>query len=143
MGFKTKIRFLALGIVRKENYLFLSEGFDSVKNETFYRAMGGGVEFGETSREALVREFQEEISVELTNIQYLGCLESVFTFNGKQGHEIIQLYECDFVDKKFYELESLTFKEKDKEKTALWVDLGKCKSGELRVVPEQFIDYVN
>ncbi len=80
MGFKTKIRFLALGIVRKENYLFLSQGFDSVKNETFYRAMGGGVEFGETSREALVREFQEEISAELTNIQYLGCLEKRFYF---------------------------------------------------------------
>jgi len=47
------------------------------------------------------------------------------------------------VDKKFYELESLTFKEKDKEKTALWVDWEKCKSGELRVVPEQFLDYVN
>ena len=142
MGFKTKIRFLVLGIVRKENRLFLSQGFDSIKGETFYRAMGGGVEFGETSREALVREFQEEIRAELTNIQYLGCLESIFTFNQKQGHEIIQLYDCDFVDKRFYELESLTFKEKEREKTALWVDLEKCKSGELKVVPEQFLDYV-
>jgi len=41
--------------------------------------MGGGVDFGETSRDALQREFQEEIQAELTNIRHLGCLENLFT----------------------------------------------------------------
>ena len=96
-----EIRVLALGLIRDGERIFISEGYDPVKQQTFYRAMGGGVEFGETSLEALGREFQEEVQAELKNIRYLGCLENIFTFNGKSGHEIIQLYECDFVDNRF------------------------------------------
>ncbi|HEY9296368.1 MAG TPA: NUDIX domain-containing protein, partial [Phormidium sp.] len=93
-----KIRVLALGIIRdSRDRVFLSQGFDPEKGENFYRAMGGGVDFGETSEETLKREFDEEIQAELTNIKYLDCLESIFTFNGKQGHEILFVYECDFV----------------------------------------------
>ncbi|KAB8317202.1 NUDIX hydrolase [Tolypothrix campylonemoides VB511288] len=136
-----EIRVLALGLIRDGNRIFVSEGYDPVKQQTFYRAMGGGVDFGETSLEALKREFQEEIQAELTNIRYLGCLENIFTFNGQSGHEIIQLFESDFVDPKFYQLDKLDFSEGERQKTALWVDINRFKSGELRLVPEQFLDY--
>ncbi|BAZ26034.1 NUDIX hydrolase [Kalymmatonema gypsitolerans NIES-4073] len=144
-----EIRVLALGLIRDGKYakrtlrerIFVSEGYDPVKQQTFYRAMGGGVDFGETSLEALKREFQEEIQAELTNIRYLGCLENIFTFNGQSGHEIIQLFESDFVDPKFYQLDKLDFSEGERQKTALWVDINRFKSGELRLVPEQFLDY--
>jgi 8-oxo-dGTP pyrophosphatase MutT (NUDIX family) len=136
-----EIRVLALGLIRDGNRIFVSEGYDPVKQLTFYRAMGGGVDFGETSLEALKREFQEEIQAELTNIRYLGCLENIFTFNDQSGHEIIQLFESDFVDPKFYQLDKLDFSEGERQKTALWVDINRFKSGELRLVPEQFLDY--
>jgi 8-oxo-dGTP pyrophosphatase MutT (NUDIX family) len=144
-----EIRVLALGLIRDGKYakrtlrerIFVSEGYDPVKQLTFYRAMGGGVDFGETSLEALKREFQEEIQAELTNIRYLGCLENIFTFNGQSGHEIIQLFESDFVDPKFYQLDKLDFSEGERQKTALWIDINRFKSGELRLVPEQFLDY--
>ncbi|MBE9106026.1 NUDIX domain-containing protein, partial [Nostoc cf. edaphicum LEGE 07299] len=119
------------------------QGYDPVKQETFYRALGGGVEFGETSHAALKREFQEEIQAELTNIKYLGCIENLFTFNGRQGHEIIQLYQCDFADSKFYQLESLVFSESPHHKhRALWIDISRLKSGEFRLVPEVFFEYL-
>lgn len=137
-----EIRVLALGIIKKGDRTFISQGYDPVKQQTFYRAMGGGVDFGETSFEALKREFQEEIQAELTNIHYLGCIENLFTFNGKQGHEILQVYECDFVDPKFYQLENLVFAEGERQKTALWVEISRFKSGELKLVPEQFIEYL-
>ena len=135
-----EIRVLALGIIRDGDRIFISQGYDLVKQQTFYRAMGGGVDFGETSFVALQREFQEEIQADLTNIRYLGCLENLFTFNGKQGHEILQVYQCDFVDTKFYQLESLVFAEGKRQKTALWVDIARFKSEELLLVPEQFLD---
>ncbi|CDN10584.1 MutT/nudix family protein [Richelia intracellularis] len=113
-----------------------------MKQTDYYRAMGGGVEFGETSLVALQREFQEEIQAQLTNIKYLGCLENIFTYNGQPGHEIIQLYECDFVDPKFYQLEQLVFKEGARKKVALWVDIKDLESGSLRLVPEQFMNYL-
>jgi 8-oxo-dGTP pyrophosphatase MutT (NUDIX family) len=138
-----EIRVIALGLIRDGERIFVSEGYDPVKQETFYRALGGGVDFGETSHAALKREFQEEIQAELTNIKYLGCIESLFTFNGKQGHEIVQLYQCDFVDSKFYQLESLVFSESQTHKhKALWIDISRFESGELRLVPEVFFEYL-
>lgn len=136
-----KIRVLALGLIRDGDRIFISEGYDPLKQQTFYRALGGGVDFGETSLEALKREFREETQAELTNIKYLGCLENLFVFNGQPGHEIIQVYQCDFVDTKFYQLESFVFVEGERQKTALWVDINRFKSGELRLVPEQFLAY--
>ncbi|MGJ5628480.1 NUDIX hydrolase [Nostoc sp. KVJ20] len=138
-----EIRVIALGLIRDDERIFLSEGYDPVKQETFYRALGGGVEFGETSHDALKREFQEEIQADLTNIKYLGCIENLFTFNGRQGHEIIQLYQCDFADSKFYQLESLIFSESQNHKhRALWIDISRFQSGELRLVPEVFFEYL-
>lgn len=137
-----QIRFLALGLVRQGDRVFLSEGYDPVKQEHFYRALGGGIDFGETSLAALKREFQEELSAELTNIKYLGCIESIFVFKDRPGHEVIQLYQCDFADPKFYQLERLTFNEGERQKTALWVDVDRFRSGELRIVPDPFIQYL-
>jgi 8-oxo-dGTP pyrophosphatase MutT (NUDIX family) len=137
-----QIRVLSLGLIRDGERTFLSEGYDPVKQQTFYRALGGGVDFGESSYDALKREFIEELQAELTNIKYLGCIENLFMFNGNTGHEIIQLYQCDFVDPKFYKLENLEFAEGEYKKTALWLDIKQCKSGELRIVPEQFLDYL-
>jgi 8-oxo-dGTP pyrophosphatase MutT (NUDIX family) len=137
-----QIRVLALGLIRDGERTFLSEGYDPVKQQTFYRALGGGVDFGESSYDALKREFMEELQAELTNIKYLGCIENLFTFNGKAGHELLQLYQCDFVDSKFYQLEQIEFAEGEYKKTALWMDIKQCKSGELRIVPEQFLEYL-
>ena len=56
-----EIRPIALGLAIKNNKLLVSEGFDKVKNEIFYRCLGGGIEFLEKGKEALKREFLEEI----------------------------------------------------------------------------------
>jgi 8-oxo-dGTP pyrophosphatase MutT (NUDIX family) len=137
-----EIRVLALGLIRDRDRIFISEGYDPVKQQTFYRALGGGVDFGETSLVALQREFQEEIQADLTNIRYLGCLENIFTFNDQPGHEILQVYQCDFVDQKFYQLEQLVFSEGERQKTALWVNIERFKSGRLKLVPEGFLEYL-
>lgn len=142
MNKPSEIRVLALGLIRDGERLFLSQGYDSVKQQTFYRALGGGVEFGETSYAALQREFQEEIRAELTNIRYLGCLENLFVYNAQPGHEIIQLYQCDFADPTFYQLEQLVVTEGHSQETALWVEINHFTSGKLRLVPERCLEYV-
>ncbi|MEG4807670.1 NUDIX domain-containing protein [Microcoleus sp. F8-D3] len=138
---KGKIRVIVLGLIRSGDRIFVSECEDPVKQDRFYRALGGGIEFGEHSIDALQREFREEIQAELTNIKYLACLENFFIFNGQAGHELIQLYQCDFVDSKFYELDSLDFADGDGEHTAFWMPIEHFRSGELRLVPDKFIDY--
>lgn len=136
-----KIRVLALGLIQQGDRLFLSEGYDPAKQETFYRPLGGGIEFGELSQAALKREFMEELDANLTQIQYLGCLESVFVYNGKPGHEIIQLYRCEFEDLTLYQSEQVAFKEGDRQKTALWLPLSRFQSGELTLYPANLLTY--
>lgn len=139
---KSKIRVTALGLIVKDDLIFLSQGYDQVKQQIFYRALGGGVKFGETSIEALQREFQEEINAPLTNINYRGCIENIFIYNGEKGHELIQLYQCDFADPQFYEMDSLTFTEKEREKIALWLNIEDCKTGKHLILPENFLNFL-
>ena len=53
---------------------------------------GGHVEFGETSREALVREMKEETGLAATAGELLGVVESQFMQHGKRHCEISLVY---------------------------------------------------
>jgi ADP-ribose pyrophosphatase YjhB (NUDIX family) len=96
------IRTIAIGIFRKDDCIFVAEGYDPAKGETFYRPLGGSIEFGERGQEALVRELREEVKVEATNLRYLGAIENIFNFKGQTGHEIVLVYEGDFADDAIY-----------------------------------------
>ena len=56
-----EIRPIVLGLAIKNGKLLVGEGYDKIKDQTFYRCLGGGIEFLEKSDEALKREFKEEI----------------------------------------------------------------------------------
>ncbi len=40
-----EIRPIVLGLVRKGNKLLVSKGYDKLKEQEFYRCLGGGIEF--------------------------------------------------------------------------------------------------
>ncbi|MDY0095801.1 MAG: NUDIX hydrolase [Candidatus Vecturithrix sp.] len=98
-----RIRPLALCIFQKDQQILVYEGYDPVKQETFYRPLGGGIEFGEQSTQTAVREMREELHAEICNLRYLGCLENIFVYNGVPGHELIQVYRAEFVDSGLYD----------------------------------------
>jgi len=97
------VRPIAVCIFRNGNRILVGEGRDCVKEETFYRPLGGTIEFGEHSREAIVREIREELGAEIAQVRFLGALENIFTYEGNLGHEIVLVYEADFADESMYE----------------------------------------
>ncbi len=108
-----KVRPLALAIIRQGDRILVSEGYDPIKQQAFYRPLGGKIEFGERGAEAAIRELREELNAELTNVRYLGMLENIFTFVGQAGHEIVLLYEARFADPMLYAQESIEGVEPD------------------------------
>jgi ADP-ribose pyrophosphatase YjhB (NUDIX family) len=106
-----RIRPLALAVVRNGDAVLVGRGHDPVKGETFYRPLGGAIEFGERSAEALVREIREELGAEAVNPRLLGWVENLFTYDGRPGHEIIALYEVDLADRALYDRTELPYAE--------------------------------
>lgn len=138
-----RIRPIALGLIEHEGHVFVSKGSDCLTQQAFYRFLGGGIDFGETSQAALEREFAEEIQAALTGIEYLTCLDNVFMFNGKAKHELIQLFRAQFVDAAFYQLgETFELVEGDRTETAFWLSAARIRSGECRLVPEACLKYL-
>ena len=95
---KKRIRPLALCVFRRGDKIFVSQGYDAHKDETFFRPIGGKIEFGETGAEAVAREVQEEIGAEVADLVYLGTLENIFTYEGQLHHEIVMIYAGRFPD---------------------------------------------
>lgn len=94
-----KIRPLAVAVIEKDKKILAVKGYDDIKKETFYRLIGGGIEFGEKGEDTIKREFMEEFGFEPINIAYFTTAENIFKFNGVDGHEIVLVYKADLPDK--------------------------------------------
>jgi 8-oxo-dGTP pyrophosphatase MutT (NUDIX family) len=93
---KARIRPLALCVFRRADKIFVSQGYDSHRDQTFYRPIGGKIEFGERGADAVAREVQEEIGADIADLAYLGALENIFSYEGKPHHEIVMIYDGRF-----------------------------------------------
>ncbi len=135
-----EIRPIVLGLAVKNNKLLVSEGFDSVKNQTFYRCLGGGIEFLEKSEVALKREFLEEINKNITIKDFLGISESIFTYEGKRAHELILFYSIELSNEDFQE--EYKFIDNNRSYTAKWVDIKDFKDNKKILYPEEVLKYI-
>ncbi len=116
------LRAKAICLFLKEDRLLAIDGFDPTKQQRFWVPIGGRVELGESSRDAIVRELREELSTEVEDLRLLGVLENIFTFDGGPGHEIVFVYDATFVDNSFYERKEVVGLEGDSTFTARWID---------------------
>lgn len=135
-----EIRPISIGLAIKNNKLLVNEGFDKVKNQTFYRCLGGGIEFLETSSDALKREFKEELDIDVTVKDFLGVSENIFTFSGKNAHEIVFYYTIE-IDEKDYKPE-YTVVEGERKTRATWIDINEFKNGSKILYPEAMFKYL-
>ena len=65
------------------------------KDRSYAYLPGGHIEFGETGREALVREMKEETGLDATAGELLGVVESSFVQKGERHCEINLIYKME------------------------------------------------
>lgn len=139
-----RVRVIALCLFRRDDEILVFEARDETKGETFYRPLGGGVEFGERSRETVAREIKEEIGAEIKSLRFMTTLENIFTYNGRPMHEIVLVYEAEFVDDSFYKRNSMTVTEDNGERLlAKWMRLGFFKDGKAPLYPDGLLEFID
>lgn len=136
-----EIRPIVLGIVKRNNKILVSKGYDKIKDETFYRSIGGGIEFLEDSKDALRREFKEELNIDINVGKFLGISENIFVYNGKNAHEIILFYDVSINEADYKEKYHII--DDNCETYATWIDIEKFKSKSLKIYPEQVFEYLS
>lgn len=132
------VRPVALGVPTRGEEVLLAEHRDPAADETFYRPVGGGVEFGEYSEEAVVREFREELDATITDARLLDTFEDVFAFDGETGHEIWFCYAVELAEEWPYETDSFVGREPefDEEFPVRWLPVADLEADDVVVYPE-------
>ena len=133
-----QIRPIALCVFRKNNRILVFEGYDPSEKKTFYRPLGGGIDFGERSEDTVRREIREEINAEVGELHFLGTLENIFSFDGKLGHEIVQIYDGMLEESGLYEQAVIIGHEADVDEPfkAMWKDLSEFGEGKSILYPD-------
>lgn len=135
-----RIRALALCVFHHQGKILVNRFYDATSQQMLSRPIGGGIEFGERSVDAIAREVQEELNQSIHDVRLLGTLESIFTYAGKPGHEIVQVYDARFSDASLYEQARLIGHESNGAPfEAMWCD-NSSFTAESPLVPEGLHD---
>jgi 8-oxo-dGTP pyrophosphatase MutT (NUDIX family) len=138
-----RIRPIVIGLIIYNDKLFVFEGFDRIKSETFYRPLGGSIEFGERGEVALIREFKEELDTDIINVTYLTTSENIFTYEGKPHHEIVMIYLAEFADKIFYkDKDFIGHEDNGEEMVCSWRALADFIDGDLVLYPDGLTEFI-
>ena len=135
------IRVLAICLFRRGDEFLVTEGLDSSTNRRYARPLGGGVELGETSEQTIVREIREELGAEVRDLKLLGVLENLFELEGERRHEVVFVYDGQFVDASLYQRSEIPLLDGEWLSGAIWRPL-KGFSEEYVLVPvglEKFV----
>lgn len=136
-----RIRPLAICIFRRgDGSILAAPGFDTVKQQRFYRPLGGEIEFGERAEDAVRREIREELGAEIEDVRLLSVSENIFTFLGAEGHELVWSFEAQFEDSSFYGREVVLCDEDGAAFEAHWVPLETFRRGEFLLFPDGLLE---
>lgn len=140
----SNIRIKSIFLVeRNENEIFVSEIYDPLIKQTYYRPIGGTVEFGEKTIDTLKREIYEETGQTIVNEKLFHISENTFTHNGEKGHEIVFVYTGEFVGNEIYNYEEYWLTESNGEKVrCLWLDKQLFKEKKIKLIPESLVEEI-
>jgi ADP-ribose pyrophosphatase YjhB (NUDIX family) len=139
-----RIRTIAIAVIQRpsDGAVLAFYGEDPNDGRRFYRPLGGGIEFGESSIDAVRRELQEEIGAEVDPVRLMGVVENIFTHRDQTGHEIVFIWECHLLDERFYAHEEILMDENGVAAIAHWVHPRQLAAQGIHFYPEELADYL-
>ncbi|MEY9126386.1 8-oxo-dGTP pyrophosphatase MutT (NUDIX family) [Bradyrhizobium yuanmingense] len=96
-----RIRVVAIGLHWRGGRLLAAEVRDDAGRIKGVRPLGGEIEFGESWRAALVREFNEELGIDVGIMGEPLVMENIFVHEASAGHEVMFIAEVAFPDGAF------------------------------------------
>ena len=125
--FRTKVGNTVFGV--RATALIVEEGkLLVVEDEDGFYTIGGAIQVGERTEEAVIREVKEELGVKAQAGQLAFVVENRFEQDGVSYHNIEFHYLVDLLDDA-----PLTMQEDEKSQPCEWIDLDKLKG--INLVP--------
>lgn len=114
---------------------------ETPEGETFYRPVGGGVDFNERSDDTVVREFREELDAAFAPERRLAVVENRFEWDAEAHHEIVFVYAGRLVDDERREVDRFTGYEPEtgEEFPVVWKRVTDFRDGDT-LYPEALLD---
>jgi len=109
-------------LIEHNKKILVNKGYDAVKKQTFYRLVGGKVEFGEKMEETIKREIKEELNSGVKSIKFIDAKEEIFTYEGEVGHEANFLFKVVLDNKELTKKELIPNPDSE-EFPAVWVSI--------------------
>lgn len=127
---------MALAAARRtDGAVLVQRGIDPTTGQPFHRLVGGGIDFGESAEEAVVREWQEELGTELREVRLLGWVENRFVFDGSPAHEVLAVHVGVVTEPRVLERDDLGAIP-GSDATMHWVGLDELLHGPAPLYPE-------
>lgn len=108
--------------------------FEPFMGKNIYKFPGGGLEFGEGTRECLIREFKEELNLDLEVGEHFYTQDFFLQSALDPNEQILMIYYRVYVD----DISQLEVEEKEIEKL-LWIDLNELKPEDLTLPTDQMV----
>ena len=130
-----RIKVKAMAIFIAHGRMLVTPSYDSVKKQPYNRLLGGHVEFGERADETLRREMQEELAADIEVLDRLEVVENVFTYEGRDYHEIVFIHHARFLDDAVTRRQDLRNLEADHEEIFRWLPVEDVLGGDVPLYP--------
>ena len=125
---------VAVALLVDRGRLLVTELPDPVTGRTVYRPPGGEVVFGERGHETVRRAFREDFGIALAEVQPLATLESIHRVAGRDGHELVLVYEAAPGDPAVWTQQRLMSRRGDL--SAVWAPVDMFRRGEAPLLPD-------
>lgn len=86
---KENIELCVRAFIQHENKILVCK----TRQKDYYFFPGGHIDFGEGSKQALIRELKEELGVSVKKCSFIGVAENMYEEEGRKHHEINLVFQ--------------------------------------------------